>query len=235
MMQVGAIAASLLALAPPQAPTPPEKWRVAKPETSRAMGVAFARCAVSENRRAIVAALAQPFGTDDFRPIKNASPSQCVFSAGGGWSSLQGPTVLIRGLLFEALYAHDLGTRSTVFAFDQVPSQNYAVVGVDSTDVSQRRDYRALMKIGECVARAGPVEVQVLLASRVSSKAEADAIREISAVWKNCMPGHRDLPFSVEMMRATVVEPFYRLLQRSTGRGDAALFAGQAPTAQTPR
>ena len=237
MRQVGAIAASLLALVSVPVSARPDQWRDAKPERSRAIGVAFARCAVSGNRTAILAYLAKPVGNDDADAVTKALPWQCLDRAIGrpliAQSALHAPALLIRGLLFEALYAKDFGPQFEAPDFKQVPPQQYAVVGVDPVGQSQRHDYRALMKIGDCVVRAAPSKVRALLASAAASKAETDAITEISGVWTSCLPGHRALPFSVEMMRATVAEPLYRLSELGAGRGDASLFAGQARKAAT--
>lgn len=239
LIQVGAIAAGLLALFPVQSSARYEEWRDAQPAKSRAIGVAFARCAVSGNRSAIVAYLAEPVGTDDSSAMTKALPSQCLDRAIGGLllaqTALHASPLVMRGLLFEALYAQDFGKRADGLDFEHVAPQTYAVVGVDPAGRSERHDYRALMKLGDCVARAAPDKVRALLASGAASTAESDAITDLSGAWANCLPGHRDLPFSVEMRRATVVEPFYRLLQLSTGRGDAALFAGQNRSGTTAR
>lgn len=209
------IAAAVMMLAPADGATPAEKWRVAPVARSRAIGVAYARCAVRQNRKAVVVYLADPVGTDDPAKLASALPPKCLNRAVGGVavgpSQLHFSALLARGLLFEALYMQEAGKHPEARALAHVSPQRYDVAGVDAVGQTLRHDYRALMKIGDCAARAAPERVQALLSTVAASKGEERAIAELRAAWTHCLPGKRDLQFSAEMTRATVVEPFYRL------------------------
>lgn len=158
-----------------------------------------------------------PFGADYPDKLAKALPSICLNEAIGhtptGPSSLRFSPILTRGLLFEALYRQDFGRRPVAPEFDRVPQRSYPIAGVDKAGQSSRRDYQALMRIGDCSARAAPAGVQALLATDAASDDEQRAIADLHDAWLACLPGHRELPFSAEMVRATVAEPFYRLVR----------------------
>jgi hypothetical protein len=44
-------------------------------------------------------------------------------------------------------------------------------------------------------------------------------LADLHDVWIACTPGHRDLPFSKSMARATLAEPFYRIMVASAQPG----------------
>lgn len=215
MKLVGTIAAACVAISPAGVSTQAERWRDASVKKSRTVGVAYARCAVRQDRHAVVEYLADPVGTNNPAKLAKALPSECLNRAMGGLalgtSKMELSPLLVRGLLFEALYVRDLKTRQVGSAFELLPPQSYEVAGVDAAGQTLRHDYRALMKIGDCAVRAAPSKVQALLATVAASKGEQRAVAELHDAWTKCLPGRRDLQFSVEMMRATVVEPFYRL------------------------
>jgi hypothetical protein len=210
---VGKIAAALAMLMPACASAQVEKWHDVSVEKSRAVGVTYARCVVRQNPSAVVEYLADPFGTEDPAKEKKALPQQCFINAMPLIASqLKAPRLLMRGLLFEAVYARDFAKRHVTLNFESLPLQSYAVGGIDPAGSSMRHDYRALMKIGDCAARAAPEKVQALLSTAAGSESEKRAIANFREAWIGCLPGRHTLPFSAEMMRATVVEPFYRLL-----------------------
>ena len=117
----------------------------------------------------------------------------------------------MRGLLFEMLYAREYGKQSIVPTLGGAPRLEYAVVGIDAPGETIRHDYRALMKIGDCTVRAAPDRVSALLSAAAESEAEKSALAGLQEAWLACLPGHRALPFSIEMVRATLAEPIYRL------------------------
>jgi hypothetical protein len=212
--------AILLALLPTAAlPSGADGLKDAPSARARAIGITFSRCAVRQERQAVVDFLFDPFGTNDPTKLAKALPSACLDIAIGhpvfGPSKLNTSALLMRGLLFEALYAHDFRKVSPHLQFDGIAPLHYDVAGVDAAGQPMRRDYRALMKIGDCAARKAPEKVRALLGSTATSAAENGAIADLHDVWIDCLPGHRELPFSVEMMRATLSEPFYRLMKAS--------------------
>ena len=226
MRLVAGFTAALITMWAGGASAQAEKWRDAPAPKSRAIGIAYARCAVRQSRAAVREYLADPVGTSDAVKLGRALPSKCLDRAIGGLpftpSVLKASTLLVRGLLFEALYAQDFARLQVALTFEHVPPQKYDVVGVDAAGQTLRHDYRALMKIGECSARAAPEKVRALLSTVATSQAEKLAVADLHDAWTGCLPGHRALQFSVEMTRATLVEPFYRLLQSRTATAGAA-------------
>lgn len=196
-----------------------DRMKDASPARSRTIGVNYARCAVQSDRKAVIAFLSEPFGTNDPAKLAKALPSACLDEAVGhpvlAPDMMNVSPLLMRGLLFEALYAHDFRKLSTPLQFDGIAPLSYDVAGVDAAGTSMRRDYRALTKIGDCAARKSPEKLRALLGSLAASADERRAVADLQDVWINCLPGHRELPFSIEMIRATLSEPFYRLIKAS--------------------
>jgi len=215
----------------PRAPIRADRWRDASAARSRSIGVAYARCAVRQNRRAVVAYLAEPVGGEG-GPIATALPPECLTLATGEMGAepneLRASTLLMRGLLFEVLYAGEFGRKRVMPDFGAVPPQTYPTAGTDPVGQTVRQDYRALMKIGDCAVRTAPGAARALLATKPASKGEAPAAAALDDAWKPCLPGGAP-PFSVEMMRATVVEPLYRLWPTASALADREAVA--RPTA----
>jgi hypothetical protein len=181
------------------------------------MGIAYARCAVRQHEDAAVAFLSLPVGTQDSEALSKAIPFECLGNPVGdiprAGAQMKVPTLLMRGLLFETLYARKYGKQRIVPTLERALRLEYPVAGFDAPGETIRRDYRALMKIGDCTVRLAPERVSVLLSTAAGSKAERSGLTDLQEAWLGCLPGQRALPFSIEMVRATLAEPIYRLTQ----------------------
>lgn len=125
MRWIAAPFAILLALAPTAAiSSGADGLKDAPSAKARAIGIAFARCAVRQDRQAVMDFLFEPFGTNDPIKLSKALPSVCLDVAVGhpmfGPSNLNTSALLMRGLLFEALYTHDFRKLSAPLTFEGI-------------------------------------------------------------------------------------------------------------------
>lgn len=194
-----------------------QQWRAMSTAQSRTTAAKFAHCTVVENRKAVRDYLARPVGGDGEASIPPYLMVGCLMvSTGrfGGEQKMRMPKLLLRGLLFNALIARDL-KRPPTTGFESVAPLAYPVTEGDPATAVLRRDYRALMKIGECTARAAPDKAWALLVTPVATPEEEAAIVGLHTAWSACLPGRKDMTFSTEMLRASLAEPFYRLSMAS--------------------
>lgn len=190
-----------------------QQWRDMSGAQSRATAAKFAHCTVVENRKVVREYLAKPVGADAEARIPAYLLAGCLMTSTGrfgGAQEMRMPKLLLRGLLFNALIARDL-KRPATERFSAVAPLDYPVTGSDSAMDDLRRNYRALMRIGECTVRAAPLKVGSLLATPAGAAQEDAAVATLQGEWTACLPGRRDLRFTTDMMRAALAEPYYRI------------------------
>ena len=196
---------------------PSSGWTDASQQQSRIMGGQFASCLVKKSRPAVVATLNAPFGDsntalrfhglmradcmdDLMRPMMMTTPGALAI-----------PPLVVRGLLYEALYRADYSSAGGTYAFSGTPVVGYEFAGLEKPG-SLGRDYRAFMAIGECTVRAAPDQARVLILSKPASKQEAAALAAIRPTRLACMqPAARQLAFAPAAERGMIAEPLYRL------------------------
>lgn len=208
----------------------PERWQSVPAAKARLVGVRFARCVVRSNPQAVSEYLNVPVGKEASFNLARAFPSECFITAPGpaiflapgaaipSTNQLGIPLLLLRGLLYDELLARGNKQALLPISFEGTTAAEYLVAGPEGADRTLQQDYRALMKIGDCTVRAQPAAVQRLLQSSPGGKPERRALSELRLLWLPCLPGRRDLAFSDEMVRATVAEPFYKLVVRASNR-----------------
>jgi hypothetical protein len=139
-------------------------------------------------------------------------------------ATLRLPWFVLRGLLFERMYHADFDGTPTVASFREVAPLPYPTAP-RSVRTEVAKNYRGLVRIGDCVVRAAPLQARALISSRISTGAEARAIAALEPVFASCQAPLTPVPFSAEMMRGTVAEPLYRLtraLAAQAGKLEAA-------------
>ena len=192
---------------------------------SRRVAAKFAGCTIDIRRREAVNALDAPFGGADTpsnfarfldpvclqaaRAARRAAPAPGVPQD----EVLTLPHLVMRGLLYEALYRKDFVHAGAGATFAAAAPVEYRSDGDDKPG-SLARNYRALMRIGDCAVRAAPALARDLVLSTVASADEDRAVAALSPAWQGCMPHGAQLSFSPEMMRGTIAEPLYRLTER---------------------
>jgi hypothetical protein len=138
--------------------------------------------------------------------IKAFGLDRCPIMAG----SMKVPQFVLRGLLFERMYHADFNGSSALLSFDGAGPAAYPVAP-RSNQSETAKNYRGLMRIGDCVVRRAPLQARALLSSSVATGAEARAIAALEPLFASCQAPLAAVPFSAEMMRGTVAEPLYRL------------------------
>lgn len=111
---------------------------------------------------------------------------------------------LVRGLIYEALYDRDFA-RAAPATFENVPR---LVPPDGGTDPALEA---ALLRFGECVARADPQASRNLLAARPASPGETAAIAALTPRLSPCMQGGLTITFSAPILRGVVAEALYKL------------------------
>jgi hypothetical protein len=205
----------------------PPQWDNAPQAEARKTAAQVARCMVAAHPQEVGAALDSSFGDSAWtarlapilrdcmdavvKPRMPTQPSQLTF-----------PKLLLRGLLYEAMYTRTFARSSSPKVFDATLRAMYPAVAEAATPPSLAHDYPALMRIGECAVRAGPAQARALILTDVASKAEEAALAAFQPAWTACLSGRRQLSFSIEMIRGSIAEPLYRLTQRSARTAEAA-------------
>jgi hypothetical protein len=195
------------------------QWSEAPPSQARPLALGVAKCVVALRRTETLAALGMPFGDAASRTrLGSLFAPECLNrlierNIPTEPSQLGMAPLLARGLLFEALYAKDFGRSATIASFGTVPGVGYPAAALDGPD-PLGRDYRALMRIGDCAVRAAPQEARQLLRTKVASGEEGRAISALDGAWSRCLPAAgKKLVFTPEVVRGTIAEPLYRLTQ----------------------
>ncbi|MBV9930769.1 MAG: hypothetical protein JO013_07475 [Alphaproteobacteria bacterium] len=207
------ILAALLLVA---APAPDrDGWESGPPSVARPAGFAYAECLWSANKRAIRAALERRVdgGENPFAGLKMPACFQAPpFAA-------RFPVFVLRGLFFERLYHQDFDRSPPVESFAAVAPVAYPIAPrAVQTDVA--RNYRGLVRIGDCAVRRAPAAARALLSTRIATGGEAKAIAAMEPHFVACQAPLTPVPFSAEMMRGTVAESLYRLSTAAApGRG----------------
>lgn len=211
-----AIALAALALSTGAFAAKPGEWDNAPSAQARKTAVFVARCMVEARPVEVGAALDAPFASAEangvivpltapcldklLKPLMMTRPSQLML-----------PQLLLRGLIYEVMYARKFGKASPPASFG-VTAAAYPTVAATASG-TLAHDYPALMRIGDCAVRAAPAEARALILSEVASKREEEALAAFQPAWTGCLTGRRQVTFSIEMIRATVAEPLYRLTE----------------------
>ncbi len=121
------------------------------------------------------------------------------------------PPILARGMIYNALYERDFKKAPPIASFEDAPAIVFPVAETAPASVADQ--YRNSMAIGECVARAMPVETRNFVLSRVGSPEEQAALGPLMPALQQCIPEGMEVTLKISVVRAAVVEPLYRLTQ----------------------
>jgi hypothetical protein len=202
-------------------------WKDAPHAESRRIASDYAKCTVETRRRQALATLEAPFGgpgtAEHFAQLVSWTCLNYLRQRVklDPESKLHLPPLVTRGLLYQALYERDFGKSAAVPAFVNAATIDYRADG-DNAPESLGRNYRALMRIGDCTVRAAPAQARALVLSKIATADEESAMAALASAWQACMPRGASLQFSPEMMRGTVAEPLYRLTERNLHVAEAA-------------
>jgi hypothetical protein len=169
----------------------------------------FANCVIRGSKRSWAARLDEPFGTpQSILALRKAVEDQqdCVM---GGVARMRFPPLLLRGLIYEALYTSDNRGKPEIASFEGVEPILYPFPGEDSIDVAGQ--YRAMMTLGDCVVRHAPAEAHALLLTRVESSKEKASFPMLMPALRSCVQEGVTLKLNRSTVRAALAEPMYRL------------------------
>lgn len=200
------IPAVLLLLAAPVPAHRDDGWQHAPARDARIVAATYADCLWSANKRAIRAAVEQR--VESSQPFAGLDMPPCFQGPMGARARY--PIFVLRGLFFERMYHHDFDRLPPIQSFSGVPPVSYPVaLRTVQTDVA--KNYRGLVRIGDCAVRNAPAAARALLASRIASGAETRAMAAMEPSFVACQAPLPPVPFSAEMTRGTVAESLYRL------------------------
>jgi len=111
---------------------------------------------------------------------------------------------LVRGAIYEALYDRDSANGASA-TFENVPPLALPDGGADPALDG------ALLRFGECIARAVPVDSRALLATQPASAEENAAIGTLTPHLSPCMQNGLTISFSPSILRGVVAEALYKL------------------------
>jgi hypothetical protein len=194
-------------------------WHDAPSAEARKTASQVTRCMVGAHDAEIAAALDAPFGGPETTVLLGPMITACFDNLMKPRmltrpNLLRLPKLLLRGLLYEGMYARKFGKSAPASSFAMIAPAGYPAVAATATG-SLARDYPALMRIGDCAVRSAPAQARALVLSEVAGNEEERALAAFEPAWSGCMPAGRQLTFSNEMIRASVAEPLYRLTDRA--------------------
>lgn len=186
----------------------PARANPARSEEAEAQRVmlTYAACIVRRRRDGVVRFLAEPSGTDESRRLGDRiAIDDCLVDG-----ELRFNASLFRGALYEALYKKDYSARPLPASFAGVPPIRYSAKD-PATLTGRARSWLALNEFADCVVRATPGAVRALIASEVTSAAEAAAFRQVQPALGGCLTSGVELSFSRPVLRGLIAESLYRL------------------------
>lgn len=170
---------------------------------------AFTACVVSRQSGRVIALSGLRIDSDQYdrvyRNLFDNEGDECLSGSG----SLSFSRALMRGGLFQALYAREFrGGGPTDFT--GIASTGYRQIyeGELSPEV---RSALALEQFGECVSRADAAGVQTLLRQGPGSAGERAAIQSLVPRFAGCIPRNETIRFSPSVLKGALAEGIYRL------------------------
>lgn len=194
---------------PPQSCAIEPSRELSAEESREAMSV-FAACMVDKYPDRIRELLDMPVADPKTREhMKALLKSRCVAKANAGLLAMS--PLLLRGALFEALYARDFGNGDRIEAFSTAKPQ-YPVgqhSGGETPTDAQTQTYARLMTVGECVVRLAPTAARELISSGIGGKEEQTKVQAIARAIPRCTD--KSMTLSKSILRMMIAEPLYRL------------------------
>jgi hypothetical protein len=123
--------------------------------------------------------------------------------------------ITFRASMFDALYRVDFRTSGVIASFTGIPAMVYPVA--DSAPEGIAKEYLTMMALGDCVARASPVEAHALMVLDAGDTAETGALRALVPAFQACVPIGVELKMSLARVRGALGEPLYRLTEAVQG------------------
>ena len=111
---------------------------------------------------------------------------------------------LVRGAIYEAMYARDFPQGGPA-NFNGVPPLAPPDGGADPALDA------ALLRFGECVARAAPADSRALLAAAPGSPEENGSITMLTPRLSPCIQNGLTVTFSAPILRGVIAEALYKL------------------------
>jgi len=165
----------------------------------------FARCILVRAPVRTEKYLSMPAGSkaanDEARSLSSRFPD-CLVDGG-----IQFYPVLLRGALYEVLYARDHSdTGPTRFATAGDAKRPRVQPAAEMSD-----EAAALMTFGECVVLTDGMGSQRLVLAKPGSAEETVAVRELAPTLASCLPPKQTVRFSLSVLRGGVAEMLYRM------------------------
>ena len=165
----------------------------------------FGECSVARAPVAAMQLVDTPVDSPDYdRLVRRVIVDECL-SVG----ELTLPHLVIRGALFEALYAKDFG-RQAKTSLKAVPTYDYSS-GYSRPFSGNAQNVIGLAGVGDCVARTSPIAAHELITSLPGSGIEDRAFATVARILPGCIPPKQTFKFSRSVVRASVAEAMYRL------------------------
>lgn len=193
------------AAAAPEPPPTPEDLAAEAPEARRVMHD-FTICGLRRHRSDAERMLTLEGDSPAYRQIgMQVVDNQCV--ARGAQFRFNWP--LFRGGLFEAIYLRDFGAGAAP-SLDGVAPLVY-VGGGAYMNLQDRARNTAILRVAECVVRAGPDDARALLASAVASPEEDAVFARLEPRVAPCHAEGAPAEYRRPILRGLVAEALYRL------------------------
>ena len=178
------------------------------PAGARTTMEAFGACLVSRSRGRVLKFVDMPVDQPAYRKYLNGlfaeEDDQCL--SGG---DLRFNDVVLRGALFQALYESEFRA-DRALDFAAVASSGYRdLYGAEPSPAA--RSSIALVRFGECVARADPANLRALLFSLPGSPTEATLMNTLVPRFGACIPKGENIVFSKVVLKGALAEGMYRL------------------------
>jgi hypothetical protein len=169
----------------------------------------FAKCVIRGEKERWLARLDKPFGSAQSLAALSEAVTHEQSCVNFGVAKLRFPPVLLRGLVFEALYVSDFGRLPTVESFEGAAPISYPFA--DEQYLEPAIQYRVMMTLGDCVVRHSPAAARAMILTRVETANEKAAIDPLRLALASCIEQGVQLKLTRTTVRAALAEPLYRL------------------------
>jgi hypothetical protein len=184
------------------------------PAYARSILLKFGQCIYSRRTGVAERFLALPVDSQEYSSLHKSLFVTLADSCLEGDGELYFTDDLLRGALFEAAYRKKFGKKGpTNFASSLKTGQLETYVQPLSDDA---RRQLVLQDMAECVVRADPKAVKLLILSSPESARENEAVRTVTAKISPCLSNGQKAGFSRPSLRAILAEALYRLSVTAT-------------------
>ena len=178
------------------------------PAGARTTMEAWGACIVSRSRGRVLKLVEMPVDQPAYDKYLHG-----LFAVGGdqclSGGELRFNDVVFRSDLFQALYESEFRA-DRALDFGAVASSGYRdLYGAEPSPAA--RSSIALVRFGECVARADPANLRALLFSLPGSPTDAALMNTLVPRFGGCIPKGENITFSKVVLKGALAEGMYRL------------------------